>query len=137
MAKFNLSKYQQLLTKNESLNKKNKDLFYEPDFIELLFCKGSIHTQIFYNRKNKYFDFIQKYLIETSNSNVFRARFTRMACEDIIKADELPKHFKQLYIFRIDSELDKFSSLFKEINEKRLSAFEFEDENESMPEDEF
>lgn len=39
MAKFNLLGYRQLLIKNESLNTKDKDLFFEPDFIELLSYK--------------------------------------------------------------------------------------------------
>ena len=137
MAKFNLSRYRQLLAKNDSLNKKNKDLLYKPDFIELLSCQGSVETQIFYNQKDKYFDLIKEYLVETIPSNVFRVRFTRMAREDMKKADEILNDFQQLSNFWIDSELDEFSSLFEEINEKCLYAVEFEGEDGAMPEDEF
>jgi hypothetical protein len=31
------------MAKNDSLDKKNKDLFYEPDFIELLFCERTVY----------------------------------------------------------------------------------------------
>lgn len=104
-------------------------MFYELDFIELLSCEKSVHTQILYNRKNKYFDLIKEYLMETINPNLFRARFTIMAREDIRKADEILNDFEQLSTFWIDLKLDEFSSLFEEINEKCLYTLEFEDKD--------
>ena len=137
MAKFNLLRYKQLLAKNESLNKKNKDLFFEPDFIELLSCEGSVHTQIFYNGKDKYFHLIQEYLGKKINPNLFRTQFTRMTRQDMREADQILNDFEQLSTFWIDSELDEFSSLFEEMNEKCLSTLEFEAEDGAMPEEEF
>jgi succinate dehydrogenase flavin-adding protein (antitoxin of CptAB toxin-antitoxin module) len=53
------------------------------------------------------------------------------------EADQILNDFEQLSIFWIDSELDEFSSLFEEMNEKCLSTLEFEAEDGAMPEEEF
>ncbi len=127
MKKFDVQRYKELLTKNKSLNKTNKDLFYEPDFIELFSCEASLETQIFYNRREKYFNLIREYLVETIDPSVFRTRFTRMVREDLKKAHQVLDDFEQLSNFLIDSGLDEFSSLFEEINEKCLNGLEFED----------
>ena len=75
MTKFNLSRYRQLLAKKDSSTNKNKDLFDDPTFIELLSFESSVETLVFYNHKNNYFALIQKYLDETINPNVFRGQF--------------------------------------------------------------
>jgi hypothetical protein len=135
--KFNLSRYRQLLAKKYSSTNKNKDLFDDPTFIELLSFESSVETQVFYNHKNKYFALIQKYLGETINPNVFRGQFIEMVNEDLKKSHKIIKNFEELSTFWIDLELDDFSSLFENIYETCLYAFEFEDQDGAMPEDKF
>jgi len=114
-------------------------LFDNPTFIELqlLFLESSIETQVFYNHKNNYFALIQKYLGETINFNVFRGQFIEMVNENLKKSHKILKNFEELSNFWIDLELDDFSSLFENIYETCLYAFEFEDQDDAMPEDKF
>ena len=137
MAKFNLSRYRQLLAKTDSLTNKNKDLFSDPIFLELLSFEASVETQVFYNHKNSYFALIQKYLGKTINPNVFRGHFIQMVKEDLKKSHKILSNFEELSTFWIDLELDDFSSLFENIYETCLYAFEFEDQKDAMPEDTF
>ena len=137
MTKFNLSRYRQLLAKKDSSTNKNKDLFDDPTFIELLSFESSVETQVFYNHKNNYFALIQKYLDETINPNVFRGQFIGMVNEDLKKSHKILNNFEELSTFWIDLELDDFSSLFENIYETCLYAFEFEDQDDAMPEDKF
>jgi hypothetical protein len=137
MATFNLSRYRELLAKTDSSTNKNKDLFDDPIFIELLSFESSVETQVFYNHKNSYFALIQKYLGETINPNVFRGQFIEMVNEDLKKSHKILKNFEELSTFWIDLELDDFSSLFENIHETCLYAFEFEDQEDAMPEDKF
>ena len=137
MTKFNLSRYRQLLAKKDSSTNKNKDLFDDPTFIELLSFESSVETQVFYNHKNNYFALIQKYLNETINPNIFRAQFIEMVNEDLKKSHKILNNFEELSTFWIDLELDEFCSLFENIHETCLYAFEFEDQKDAMPEDTF
>lgn len=137
MTKFNLPRYRQLLAKKDSSTNKNKDLFDDPTFIELLSLESSVQTQVFYNHKNNYFALIQKYLGEIINPNVFRGQFIEMVNEDVKKSHKILKNFEELSTFWIDLELDDFSSLFENIYETCLYAFEFEDQDDAMPEDKF
>lgn len=137
MATFNLSRYQQLLAKTDSSTNNNKDLFDDPIFLELLSFESSVETQVFYNHRNSYFALIQKYLGETINPNVFRGQFIEMVNEDLKKSHKILKNFEELSTFWIDLELDDFSSLFENIHETCLYAFEFEDQEDAMPEDKF
>ena len=137
MTKFNLPRYRQLLAKEDSLTNKTKDLFDHPTFLELLSLESTVETQVFYNQKNNYFALIQKYLGKTINPNVFRGQFIGMVKEDLKKSDKILKNFEELSTFWIDLELDDFSSLFENIYETCLYAFEFEDQDDAMPEDKF
>jgi len=137
MATLNLSRYRELLAKTDSSTNKNKDLFDDPTFIELLSLESSVETQVFYNHKNNYFALIQKYLGEIINPNVFRGQFIEMVNEDMKKSHKILKNFEELSTFWIDLELDDFSSLFENIYETCLYAFEFEDQDDAMPEDKF
>jgi hypothetical protein len=121
----------------DSSTKKNKDLFDDPTFIELLSFEASVETQVFYNHKNKYFALIQKYLGEIINPNVFRGQFIEMVNEDLKKSHKILNNFEELSTFWIDLELDDFSSLFGNMHETCLYAFEFEDQDGAMPEDKF
>ena len=56
--KFNLSWYWQILIKEDFSTNKNKGLFDDHIFMELLSLEPSVKTQLFYNYKNKYFDLI-------------------------------------------------------------------------------
>jgi hypothetical protein len=140
MATFNLSYYRQLkqlVAKKESLITTDKDLFADPTFLELLSFESSLETQVFYNHKNNYFALIQKYLNETINPNIFRAQFIDMVNEDLKKSHKILNNFEELSTFWIDLELDEFCSLFENIYETCLYAFEFEDQKDAMPEDTF
>ena len=140
MATFNLPYYKklkQLVAKKESLITTDKDLFADPRFLELLALEASIENQIFYNNKNNYFALIQKYLNETIHPNIFRAQFIKMVNEDLKKSQEILDNFEELSTFWIDLELDEFGSLFENIHETCLCAFEFEGQEDAMPETKF
>lgn len=140
MAKFNLSYYRQLkqlVAKKESLITTDKDLFADPTFLELLALEASIESQVFYNHKNNYFALIQKYLNETIHPNIFRAQFIKMVNEDLKKSQNILDNFEELSTFWIDLELDEFGSLFENIHETCLCAFEFEGQKDAMPETKF
>ena len=137
MAIFDVSQYQELLAKRASLTKKNKDLFSDPIFLELMSVKSSVETQVFYNHKNSYFALIQNYLGKTINPNGFRGSFIQMVKEDLRKSRKILNNFEELSTFWIDLELDDFASLFEDIYETCLYAFEFEDQKDAMPEDTF
>ena len=140
MATFNLLYYRQLkqlVTKKESLITTDKDLFADPTFLELLSLEASIESQVFYNHKNNYFALIQKYLNETIHPNIFRAQFIKMVNEDLKKSQEILDNFEELSTFWIDLELDEFGSLFENIHETCLCAFEFEGQEDEMPETKF
>ena len=134
---FNVSRYQLLLTKTGSSTSNNKNLFDEPIFLELLSFESSVETQVFYNHRNNYFALIQKYLSEIINPNVFRGQFIEMVNKDLKNSQKLLQNFEELSTFWIDLELDNFSSLFENIHETCLYAFEFEDQEGAMPEDKF
>ena len=135
--KFNLSRYQELLTKTNSSKKEGKEYFQDPEVLELLSCQSSVQTQIFYDQKNEYFDLIQKYLSEKITPNVFRGKFIIMTKDNIKKASKILQNFEELSTFWIEPDLDKFSSLFEAMYETCLYAFEFEDQDGAMPEDQF
>ena len=134
---MNISRYRQLLAKNDSSTKKAKDYFNDPTFLELLSFESSVETQVFYNHKNKYFAFIQKYLGGIINPNVFRGQFITMVNEDLKESQKLLNNFEELSTFWVDLELDDFASLFENMHETCLYAFEFEDQDGAMPEDKF
>jgi hypothetical protein len=60
-----------------------------------------------------------------------------MVNEDLKKSHKILKNFEELSTFWIDLELDEFCSLFENIHETCLSAFEFEDQKDAMPEETF
>ena len=61
-----------------------------------------------------------------------------MVNEDLKKSHKIFNNFEELSTFWIDLELDDFSSLFENIYETCLYAFEFEDQDDdAMPEDKF
>ena len=62
-----------------------------------------------------------------------------MVKQDDDKAETIFQDFKQLSSFSIDVNLDEFSSLFEQIFNNCLQAFEFgpEDDGYGIPEDEF
>jgi hypothetical protein len=137
MTKFNLLRYRQLLAKKDYSTNKNKHLFDDLTFIELLSLESNVETQVFYNHKNNYFALIQKYLGEEVSPNLFRGQFIEMVNEDLKKSHKILKNFEELSTFWIDLELDDFSSLFENIHETCLYAFEFEDQDDAMLEDKF
>ena len=60
-----------------------------------------------------------------------------MVNEDLKKSHKILKNFEELSTFWIDLELDEFCSLFENIHETCLYAFEFEGQKDAMPEDTF
>ena len=137
MATFNLSRYPTITSKKRFFTNNDKDLFADPTFLELLSFESSVETQVFYNHKNNYFALIQKYLNETINPNIFRGQFIKMVNEDLKKSHKILNNFEELSTFWIDLELDEFCSLFENIHETCLYAFEFEGQEDAMPEDKF
>jgi hypothetical protein len=60
-----------------------------------------------------------------------------MVNEDLKKSQEILDNFEELSTFWIDLELDEFDSLFENIHETCLCAFEFEGQEDAMPETKF
>lgn len=144
MQRFNLSRYQELLIKIDSVEKEfkeknqTKDFFKNPIFLELINLKCSVERQIVYDQKSKYFDLIQKYLDETIHAYEFRAEFQYMIEKDAKKSRKILKNFDDLSNFWINLKSDEFYSLFQIIEETCQYAFEFYlDEENAMSEDEF
>jgi hypothetical protein len=137
MTKFNLSRYQELLAKEDSSTNDVKALFKDPIFKELLSLRSSVERQVFYNNKKNYFVLIQDYLGERINPNVFRGQFIGIVNKDLTKSHKILHNFEELATFSIDLELDDFSSLFEKIHQICLYAFEFEDQDDAMSEDKF
>jgi hypothetical protein len=135
--KFNVFRYQELLTKTNSSKKEGKEFLQDPEVLELLACKSSVRTQIYYEQKTEYLDLIQKYLDETIPAGVFRSEFLSMSDKDRKKANKIFQNFEELLTFWIEPGLDKFSSLFPEIHDLCLSVVEFGVEEDGIPEDRF
>jgi len=137
--KFNVPRYRELLKKEKILEEQNKFLLDEPDYLELLSCKGSVDCQICFDRKSDYFSLIEKYLNTIISPEKFRARFLEMGEQDYEKAKKILQDFEQLSNFSIDVKSDGFCSLFEGISDDCRQAFEFgpEDDGYGIPEDEF
>ena len=136
--KFNVSRYRELLKKESILEEQNKFLLDETDYLELLSYQSTIYRQIYFSRRSKYCSLIKEYLNMTIPPHKFRARFLEMVKQDDEKAEKILQDFKQLSSFSIDGNLDGFSSLFGQISNKCLQAFEFGPKNDGygIPEDE-
>ena len=136
--KFNVSRSRELLKKN-ILEEQNKFLFNDPDYLELISYQATVYSQIYFSRKSDYCSLIKKYLNTIIPPHKFRARFLEMVKQDDGKAEKILQDFKQLASFSIDVNLDGFSSLFEQIFNKCLQAFEFGPSNDGygIPENEF
>ena len=139
VTKFNILRYRELLKKKNILAEQNKFLFNEPDYFELLSYQSTVYSQIHFSRKSDYYSLIKKYLNTLIPAYKFRARFLEMVKQDNEKAEKILQDFKQLSSFSIDVNLDGFSSLFGQISNNCLQAFEFGLKNDGygIPEDEF
>lgn len=135
--KFNVLRYQELLTKTNSSKKEGEEYFQDPEVLELLSSQSSVETQIFYDQKNEYLDLIQKYLGETIPPYVFRGKFIEMTKDNMKKADKILQNFEEFSTFWIEPGLDEFSSLFEEMYEACLCVFEFGVGDDGIPEDQF
>ena len=137
--KFDVSRYRELLKKKDILDEQNKFLFNEPDYLELLSYQSTVYSQIHFSRKNDYYSLIKKYLNAIIPAYKFRARFLEMVKQDDERAEKILQDFKQLSNFSIDVNLNEFSSLFRQISDNCLQAFEFgsKDDGYGIPEDEF
>ena len=133
--KFNVSRYCELLKKEEILKEQNKFLFDELDYDELLSCERSVYCQIYFDQKSDYLSLIEKYLNTIISPEKFRARFLEMVEQDRKKAEKILQDFKQLSDFSIDVKSDGFWSLFEGIFDNCLQAFEFgpEDDGYGIP----
>ena len=139
VTKFNILRYRELLKKKNILEEQNKFLFNEPDYFELLSYQSTVYSQIHFSRKSDYYSLIKKYLNTLIPAYKFRARFLEMVKQDNEKAEKILQDFKQLSSFSIDVNLNGFSSLFEQISNNCLQAFEFGSKNDGygIPEDEF
>ena len=139
VTKFNILRYRELLKKKNILEEQNKFLFNEPDYFELLSYQSTVYSQIHFSRKSDYYSLIKKYLNTLIPAYKFRARFLEMVKQDNEKAEKILQDFKQLSSFSIDVNLNGFSSLFEQISNNCLQAFEFGSKNDGygISEDEF
>jgi hypothetical protein len=135
--KFNLLRYQELLAKTKSSTKTGKEYFRDPEILELLSYESSVENQIFYHQKNDYLDLIQKYLDERIPTHVFLGKFLEMRRDNTEKAAKILKNFEELSTFWIEPGVEKFFSLFGEIDEACLCVFEFGLGDDGIPEDKF
>lgn len=137
--RINVSRYRELLKKNDILEEQNKFSFDDPHYVELLSYQTTVYNQIYFSRTNEYRSLIKKYLNIIIPPHEFRAKFLEMVKEDDEEAATILQDFKQLSNFSIDVNLDEFSSLFEQIFNTCLQAFEFgsKDDGYGIPEDEF
>ena len=63
--KFNVSRYHELLKKEDILEEQSKFLFDDPDYLELLSYQATVSRQIYFSRKSDYCSSIKKYLNTT------------------------------------------------------------------------
>ena len=78
-----------------NLNKKTQNQ------LQLFFYFKIIESQIFYNRKEKYFYLIEQYLTETIYPNSFRAKFFSMRSQDQKLKKLLKMIFNYYLLFRL------------------------------------
>jgi len=135
--KFNLLRYQELLANTKSSTKTGKEYFRDPEVAQLLSYQSSLENQTFYDQKNDYLDLIQKYLDETIPTHLFLGKFLDMRRDNTEKAAKILQNFEELSTFWIEPGVEKFFSLFGEINEACLCVFEFGLGDEGIPEDKF
>ena len=137
--KLNISRYCELLEKKNTLAKQGKLTFNDPDYSELLSYQATVYDQFYFSRKSEYCSLIKEYLKTTIPSHIFIAKFLEMVKEDDEKAEKMLQDFKQLSSFSIDVTLNGFSSLFNQVYNSCLQAFEFGHHNDDygIPEQEF
>ena len=137
--KFNISRYRELLKITYIIKDGDKTIFDNPEYLELLSYQASVYDEIYFSRKSEYCSLIIQYLNATLLSHEFIAEFLQMIKEDNEKSKKILQDLKQLSSFSIHANLDSFSSLFDQIYNACLQAFEFGHENDGygIPEDEF
>ena len=84
---FNLLSYKELL----ELEKNDKITFLD---FELVTYKASIESQICYNRKEKYFSLIEKYLKRKLADHDFRSKFLKRKLKTKKQRTQLREIFK-------------------------------------------
>ena len=114
---FNKMRYIKLLKKDQSLKSKNSSLYKEDrvEYRELLSYAVILYNQIIYNRRHDYISLIEKYVTNEIDSFLLRLEFFKTQREDIKTTNNLEKNFEQLSNVLIDSKLDEFSLLIKDI----------------------
>ena len=113
------------MTRTNSLKKEGLEYFQDPDVLELLDCKSSFSTQIYYEQKTEYLDLIRTYLDKKISASVFRNEFLNISDKDRKKVNKILQNFEELSTFWIKPGLDKFSSLFPTIHDLCLTVIEF------------
>lgn len=112
---FNVSRYKELLELEEKDEISGCDL-------ELLSYEASIEGQIGYNRRQDYFILIHQYLNRIILPHIFRSKFLEMTYEDTDKAEIILQNVKELEVFTLTKDLEKFSDLMGQIS---TLCFEF------------
>lgn len=110
--KINLSRYKELFR----LDPINKYSFSDEIFLEFLDYQASIECQICYNRKEKYFSLINKYLSGILTPYEFRSKFLKMERQDSERASTICEDFEALEIFTLADDLENFSDLKNQIS---------------------
>jgi hypothetical protein len=135
--KFNVVKYKELLMKAESSKKTGKAYFEDPEVLELLNYKASVHLQVLYKEKTKYLELIQKYFDERIFPNEFRNKYLEISKKSMEKTDKILKNFDELSNFWIEPGKEKLSSLLDEIHEACQCIIEFGIDDAGISEDGF
>ena len=84
-------------------------------FYELLDFQSSIQNQISYNRKEIYFLLVEKYLNSLLTPTEFRSKFIELEHQDSRTLDIIKQDFRQLEVFTLPKNLNKFSEFQDEI----------------------
>lgn len=114
---FDKVRYIELLTKEQSLEKKKMSLYHEnrEEYRELLSYEIIVSNQIIYNRRHDYISLIEKYVTKKINSLRLKFQFFQIQREDENTQDDLQKDYERVFNFSIDSKSSEFSLLITEI----------------------
>ena len=126
-AKFNLSRYEELLNYVKTTDRKLLDMTLLKEFWDI---QLTVQNQIFYERRIDYFDLIQQYLDKKIDSYIFRSKFMKLQREDLEKSKKILNNFEKLSNFWFELNSDDFYSTLDPISETCICAIEHDGPDE-------